>query len=57
MSFIKRAEIMAVSRTQDTDSRCINPWRGMSHRAKRQGAKRLRQYLKRKGRYEYGISP
>ena len=44
---MKRAEIMAVARTQATDARCINPKRGMGRRAKRQGAKRVRQHLKK----------
>ena len=44
---MKRAEIMAVARTQSTDARCINHKRGMGRRAKRQGAKRVRQHLKK----------
>ena len=44
---MKRAEIMAVARTQETDARCINPWRGMAHRGKRLGAKKVRQHLKK----------
>jgi hypothetical protein len=44
---VKRAEIMAVARTQSTDARCINHKRGMSRRAKRHGAKRVRQHLKK----------
>jgi hypothetical protein len=44
---MKRAEIMAVARTQETDARCINPWRGMARRGKRLGAKKVRQHLKK----------
>jgi hypothetical protein len=42
---MKRAEIMAVARTQESDARCINPWRGMARRGKRLGAKKVRQHL------------
>jgi len=44
---VRRAEIMAVARTQTNDARCFNTRRGHGTRAKRQGAKRLRQHLKR----------
>ena len=44
---VKRAEVMAIARTQATDGRCINHKRGMGRRAKRQGAKRVRQHLKK----------
>ncbi len=47
MSQLRRAEIMAVARTQESDARCINPWRGMARRGKRLGAKKVRQHLKR----------
>ena len=43
---------MAVARTQETDASCIGPKRGMSHRGKRQGAKKVRQHLKQKDRRE-----
>ena len=38
---------MAVARTQETDARCINPWRGMARRGKRLGAKKVRQHLRK----------
>ncbi len=44
---MKRAEIMAVARTQETDARRINPWRGMARRGKRLGAKKVRQNLRK----------
>ncbi len=47
MAQIKRAEIMAKARTQESDARCINPWRGMARRGKRLGAKKVRQHLRR----------
>lgn len=47
MSKIKRAELMAVSRTTTNDTRCFDTRKGHGKRAKRQGAKRLRQHLKR----------
>lgn len=43
---MKRAEINAVARTQTNDTRCFNTRAGHGKRAKRQGAKRLRQHLK-----------
>jgi len=43
---MKRAEIMAVARTQETDASCIGSKRGMSRRGKRLGAKKVRQHLK-----------
>jgi hypothetical protein len=43
---MKRAEIMAVARTQTNDTRCFGTRRGHGKRAKRQGAKRFRQHLK-----------
>lgn len=49
---MKRAEIMAVARTQETDARCINPWRGMAQRGKRLGTKKVRQHLKKEDRRE-----
>jgi len=49
---MKRAEIMAAARTQKTDASCISPKRGMSHRGKRLGAKKVRQYLKQTDRRE-----
>ena len=48
MTKVRRAEIMAVARTQTNDTRCFNTRDGHGQRAKRQGAKRLRQYLKAK---------
>lgn len=42
---MRRKHIMAVARTQDTDARCINPKYGRI--AKRQGAKKIRQMLKK----------
>lgn len=47
---VKRAEIMAVARTQETDARCIGPKRGMSRRGKRLGAKKVRQHLQKADR-------
>jgi hypothetical protein len=44
---MKRAEIMAVARTQETDARCIGRKRGMGRRAKRLGAKKVRQHLRK----------
>jgi len=52
---MKRAEIMAVARTQETDARCINPWRGMAQRGKRLGAKKVRQHLKKEDRREAAL--
>ena len=49
---VKRAEIMAVARTQETDASCIGPKRGMSRRGKRLGAKKVRQHLKQADRRE-----
>jgi hypothetical protein len=49
---MKRAEIMAVARTQETDTSCIGPKRGMSRRGKRLGAKKVRQHLQKKDRRE-----
>ena len=49
---MKRAEIMAVARTQETDASCIGPKRGMSHRGKRLGAQKVRQHLKQTDRRE-----
>jgi hypothetical protein len=49
---MKRAEIMAVARTQETDASCIGPKRGMSYRGKRLGAKKVRQHLKQTDRRE-----
>jgi hypothetical protein len=49
---MKRAEIMAVARTQETDASCIGPKRGMSRRGKRLGAKKVRQHLKQADRRE-----
>ena len=43
---MKRAEIMAVARTQETDASCIGPKRGMSHRGESLGAQKVRQHLK-----------
>jgi hypothetical protein len=42
---VKRAEINAVARTQTNDTRCFSTREGHGKRAKRQGAKRLRQHL------------
>jgi hypothetical protein len=44
---VKRAEIMAVARTQTNDTRCFSTLKGHGKRAKRQGAKRLRQHLRK----------
>lgn len=44
---MRRAEIMAVARTQETDARCINPWRGMARRGNRLGATKVRQHLRK----------
>jgi hypothetical protein len=49
---MKRAEIMAVARTQETDASCIGPKRGMSRQGKRLGAKKVRQHLKQADRRE-----
>lgn len=46
MGRVKRAELMAVARTQTNDTRCFDTREGHGKRAKRQGAKRLRQHLK-----------
>lgn len=44
---MKRAEIMKVARTQKHDASSTVNKRGMARRAKRQGAKRLRQHLRK----------
>jgi hypothetical protein len=49
---MKRAQIMAIARTQETDARCIGPNRGMAHRAKRLGSHKVRQHLRKKDRRE-----
>jgi len=49
---MKRSEIMAIARTQETDARCIGPKRGMSRRGKRLGMKKVRQHLKQTDRCE-----
>jgi hypothetical protein len=49
---MKRAEIMAIARTQTNDTRCFTTREGRDKRAKRQGAKRLRQHLKHADRRE-----
>ena len=46
---MKRAEIMSVAR-KGCDARCINHKRGMGRRAKRQGAKKLRQHIEQQDR-------
>jgi hypothetical protein len=43
---------MAPSRTQETDTRCFNTREGHGKRAKRQGAKKLRQHLQQRDRRE-----
>ena len=54
---MKRAEIMAVARTQETDASCISPKRGMARRGKRLGSKKVRQHLqKRDRRLAEGVS-
>jgi len=52
---IKRAEIMAVARTQTNDARCFDTCKGRGKRAKRQGAKRLRQHLKKPDDGKYNL--
>ena len=54
---VKRAEIMAIARTQTNDTRCFNTHDGHGRRAKRQGAKRLRGCLKQKDRRELEDDP
>ncbi len=49
---IKRAELMATARTQDTDTRCHNVRRSIGKRLKRKGAKQVRQHLQQKDRHE-----
>ena len=44
---MKRKQIKAITRTQKSDATCIGNKRGMVKRAKRQGAHRLRQALKK----------
>ena len=43
----RRIELSTLARTQKSDASCIGNKRGMARRAKRQGAKRVRQYLKK----------
>lgn len=51
---MKRAEIMAIAWTQKTDTRCLNPRRGVGRRAKRLGARKVRQHLQQEDRREAG---
>jgi hypothetical protein len=42
---MKRATLISLVRSQKNDTTCFSTLKGRGKRAKRQGAKRLRQYL------------
>lgn len=44
---MRRKQIEAITRTQKSDATCVSAKRGMARRAKRQGAHRLRQAIKK----------
>lgn len=52
---IRRKNWIEVARTQETDTRCFNTREGHGRKAKRKGAKKLRQFLRRLFRREDGI--
>lgn len=49
---IRRKNWIEVARTQETDTRCFDTREGHGRKAKRKGAKKLRQFLKRLFRVE-----
>lgn len=49
---IRRKNWIEVARTQETDTRCFNTREGHGRSAKRKGAKKLRQWLRKLLRFE-----
>ena len=49
---LPRRMVMSISRTQASDGRCINPWKGLARRAERLGHKFFRYWQKEELRKE-----